>query len=156
MPKSQGDSFGRLLNIAQTYKQQADKCAKVKAYHASSIFLASAIEGLILAMYYCSTSEARKTTTYQYWKGRKKNILYWDFSKLISLAKELDWIPGIVAIGRSTYSVSDAVDKMRELRNTIHPGNYFRTRRGKLVSVKDFKHTTRIFLACVDSLEAVL
>jgi len=75
---------------------------------------------------------------------------------LVSLAKELDWIQGRVCIGHSTVALSEAVDRMRKLRNTIHAGNYYRTRRAKLVSAKNFLDTTRIFHAIVEALEAAL
>ena len=156
MSNSPRDSSDRVLKIAESYKEEADKCVKVKAYHASSIFLASAIEGLILAMYYCNDSRARKTTTYRCWRKQGKSIWDWDFFKLISLAKELEWIQGRVRIGQSTVALSEAVDRMRKLRNTIHAGNYYRTRRGELVSAKDFQYTTTIFQAIVEALEAAL
>jgi hypothetical protein len=156
MAKSQGDRFDKLLRIAVSYQRQAEKCSRVKAYHASSILLASAVEGLILAMYYCFDSQARRSNTYQSVRKRKTNILYWDLFELVSLARELNWISSTVYIGRSNYSISQAVNEMRKTRNTIHPGNYIRTRRGKLVGASDFKQATRIFQACVDSLEAAL
>ena len=156
MQKSYGDRFDDLLRIAVSYEQQARKCARAKAYHASSILLASAVEGLILAMFYCFPDQARNSRTYQSLKKRKKNVLYWDLFQLVALAKELKWIPARVRIGRSNYSISHAVDQLRNTRNTIHPGNYLRTRHGRLIGAKEFRHATKVFQACVETLESAL
>jgi hypothetical protein len=156
MQKQHRDRFDHLLRIAVSYEQQAKKCARAKAYHASSILLTSAVEALILAMYYCFTHQARDSRTYQSLKERKKNILYWDLFQLVKLAKELKWIPARRRIGRSNYSISHAVDQLRKTRNTIHPGNYLRTQHGRLIGAKDFRHATKVFRAFVESLESAL
>jgi hypothetical protein len=156
MSRPHGDRFDDLLRIAVSYKRQAEKCAGVKAYHASSIFLASAVEASILAMYYCFSSQARKSKTYRSLKNGRKNILYWDLFQLVRLAKELKWIPPKVSVGRSRYSISDTIDQLRQTRNTIHPGNYLRTRDGNLVGVRDFKRAERIFQNCLQILEEKL
>lgn len=156
MQKSRGDRFDDLLRISVSYKQQAEKCAKAKAYHASSILLASAVEGLILAMFYCFDEKARKSFTYQSTKKRKKNILYWDLFQLVALAKELKWIPTRVHNQGSFYSLSHAVDQLRNTRNTIHAGNYLRTRHGKLIGAEEFRHATNVFQACIKALGKTL
>jgi hypothetical protein len=156
MQKPRRDRFGDLLRIVESYKDQAEISAKVKAYHASSILLASAIEGSILAMFYCFPGKARRSATYQHWQTRKGNILHWDFSQLIALANELKWIPPRVRVGNSKYSISQVLNELRKTRNMIHPGNYLRTWHGKKVGSKEFKHTTALFQACVRELDNTL
>jgi hypothetical protein len=134
MQKPSRHRFGDLLRIVESYKEQAEISAKVNAYHASSILLASAIEGSILAMFYCFPDKARKSSTYLYWKRRKRNILYWDFSQLIALAKELKWIPARIRVGHSNCSISHILNQLRKTRNMIHPGNYLRMRHGNFIS----------------------
>jgi len=109
-----------------------------------------------LAMFYCFSDQARDSRTYQSLKERKKNILYWDLFQLVALAKELKWIPARVRIGRSNYSISHAIDQLRKTRNTIHPGNYLRTRDGRLIGAKEFRHATKVFQACVETLQSAL
>jgi hypothetical protein len=155
--KPHRDSYDNLLRIAVSYKRQAERCRQAKAYHAACILLASAVEALILAMFYCFNYQARKSTTYRYFKkARGKSILFWDMFHLIKLAKELGWIPGRISAGRSRYSPSDTIDQLRLIRNTIHPGNYLRTRHGNLLSAKDFRRTERMFQSCVEILEKEL
>ena len=111
-----------LLKLMSVYKNEADKCGKVRAYLAGCIILGTAIEAGLLAMADCYPDEVKTFTIYQHKKDsqkkewRKRELLYLlDLYDLSKIAIELGWIPSNVPLNEtareSGISPDDALSR---------------------------------------------
>ena len=77
-----------LLKLMNIYKNEADKCGKVRAYLAGCIILGAALEAGLLGMAKCYPEKVKRTKTYQQQKKMDDLGLF----DLIKIATELHWI----------------------------------------------------------------
>jgi hypothetical protein len=136
------------LGIIDIYKIQSQKCGKAEAYFAACVCLGSALEASLLTMAKCFAEDLEKSQIYQ--KKKKPRLERWFLNDLLKLAIDLKWIPSSVppeelgkAIRASGISPDDALAKgdlgyfadwVRRIRNSVHPGNYWREWGAKPIS----------------------
>jgi len=157
-----------LQKLMLFYKAQADRCGKTKAFFAGCLCLGSALEAGLLAMAGCFEEEVREAQTFR--KASKKDLRKWNLDDLLMLASELKWIPSQIAKFRETaraYDVhpDEALKKgdlayfarmVKDIRNTIHPGNYLRKWRGTYLGKRYYEFCYTIAELVFDHLGARL
>jgi hypothetical protein len=133
------------LGIMDIYKMQSHRCGKAGAYFAACVCLGSLLEALLLGIAKCFPEEVEESQIYR--EKKEPRLERWVMTDLLKLAVELKWIPSSVppeelgkAIRASGLSPDDALAKgdlgyfadwVRQIRNAVHPGNYWRNWRGK-------------------------
>jgi hypothetical protein len=145
-----------------TYRKEARKCSKNRAYLAGCIFLGSALETSLLAMAKCYQTEVRHSNKYLSRRKKDRNIDKWDLFSLLELARELKWIPSKLPMGKvaraSGISSEKALasgdlgyfaDVVREIRNLVHPGVYLR-------NMGNARITRRYYGFCFEVIDLIL
>jgi len=143
------DRFDALLQIVDVYKSQADRCEKSRAYLSGCVVLGAALEAGLLATAMCYPSQVRRAVIYRRLKG--KPLEEWGLFDLLGLARELKWVPSKLPIGMGARAsgltpdkalknkdVAYFADVVREMRNVIHPGRYWRQWRGIRIKKQHF------------------
>ena len=110
-----------LLDIVNEFENESIKCAEIKAFHAASILIASAIEGLMLSV--AQIDRTLVKTFIEMNKRRKKKIelVSLTLAQMIELYKEAQMFP---------FNNEGTLNKINEtmlkvasmVRNLIHPG----------------------------------
>jgi len=144
------ERFDTLLEILELYKSEADRCEKSRAYLSGCVVLGAALEAGLLATATCYRSQVRRAVTYRRLKGMP--LEKWGLFDLLGLARELKWVPSQLPLGTSARVSSLTPDKalkekdvayfadiVRELRNTIHPGKYWRQWKGLKIKKRHFE-----------------
>jgi hypothetical protein len=138
-------SSDEYLGIMDIYKMQSHRCGKAGAYFAACVCLGSLLEALLLGIGKCFPEEVEESQTYR--EEKEPHLDRWGLTDLLKLAIELKWIPSSVpaeALGKailaSGLSPDDALAKgdlgyfadwVRQIRNAVHPGNYWKNWKGK-------------------------
>ena len=118
-----------LSKIGENYLEEARKCNQNKYYVSSFIMYGAALEGVLLAMCCCYPARVRTTKTYKKVKGRSRRkraiFLNLSLSQLISIAKELNWLPFKEKI-EDIGTFENWVRFVQETRNLVHPGRWLK------------------------------
>jgi hypothetical protein len=145
--------LGSLMTAMGNYGLEAERCANVGAHLASCIMLAATVEGQ-LEICVCSFPEEaeralkRLQETTQINRQLKLNsVLEWDLGQLLKIAREAQWLPShIKRFPFPSADTSDVLspDRIRELRNLVHPGRLVRERHGQTITKEelDLLHDT--------------
>jgi hypothetical protein len=71
-------------------------------------------------------------------KLKVENLLRWDLGQLLDVAKDAQWLPRELTLHPQLdhRAVREPVptDKIREVRNLVHPGRYLIDREGKAIA----------------------
>ena|SRR5258708_2067189 len=137
----------RRLRLIRFYHSESVRCARTRAYLAASVFLAAALEGMLMETVACFPSKTRRTATWRIVSRRRKNLLYWNLGELIELANETGWLPANFRGSTNTSwravnaagTIGDFVHIVRETRNLIHPGKYLREHPSLVVKAAHYR-----------------
>jgi hypothetical protein len=148
--------LGSLLAAIGSYGIEAEVCYNAGAYLASCAMLAATIEGYLVILTGAFPDEAQQALQ-QLQKDKQINkrlklssVLGWDLGQLLKVAKRANWLPSEIAtdplFDRSGISNPISTDRIRELRNLIHPGRLVKARSGRTITKEelDTLHTTYI------------
>ena len=96
--KRKNERFERLQEIIISYRAEAERCQKAKAFFAGAVMLGAEIEGLLLAMMELYSVEVQQNLlaskiSKKYEKRGKKSYYDWSFFDLLRIAKDMGWIP---------------------------------------------------------------
>jgi hypothetical protein len=145
MPKTEADfpldgvvAF-ELLRLATIYHEQANASRKEGARLASCVMLGATVEAMLIAVINLFCEEARPVAIEK--KLKLEDLLRWDFGKLLDVAKDAKLLPEKLNLHpkMDPRAVKDPVptDKIREVRNLVHPGRYLRERGGKEITQEE-------------------
>jgi hypothetical protein len=141
---------------------EADACYNAEAYLASCILLGAAIEGYLVILTSVFPEEAKRALQ-QLQKAKqidKKLKLSsvmekWDLGQLLMVAKQANWLPSFDP-GDASNPLS--TDRIRELRNLIHPGRLVKDRGGRTITKEelDSLHATcdAVYLHLAERMES--
>jgi len=141
----------KIHRISLFYKREAEKCLNAKAYLSGCIFIGAAMEGLLITTINCCYYLILETKSAPRKKGEVKELELWKFHELLSVAKELMWLPSSLSpeeewdIARA--QIGDYVEVIRQIRNLIHPVRY-------VDDIGKKKITKKYLAACFNILEA--
>jgi hypothetical protein len=148
--------LGSLLAAIGSYGIEAEVCYNAGAYLASCVMLAATIEGYLVILTSALPKEAQRALqqlqkTHQIDKRLKlKSLLDWDLGQLLKIANQANWLPSEIAahplLDPDDVSNPLSPDRIRELRNLIHPGRLVKTRGGITITKQelDTLHETYI------------
>ena len=121
----------RLNDLMLSYRQEARKCVRSRAYLAATVMQVAAFEAGLQAMCFLYPKEVTETTVYGKKRFRRHRDRALEFSlyELINIAEELGWLPS----KRITWSGKRATlggfsHEIRKVRNFVHPGEWARER----------------------------
>jgi len=148
--------LGSLLVAIGNYGTEAQVCYDAGAYLASCVMLAGTIEGYLVILTSALPKEAQEALQ-QLQKANQINkqlklssLLDWDLGQLLKVAKQANWLPLEIAsdplFDPNDISNPLSTDRIRELRNLIHPGRLVKTRGGITITKQelDTLHETYI------------
>jgi hypothetical protein len=114
-----------------SYRREARRCLRAKAYLAATVMQAAAFEAELLAMCFLYPEEVKRTTVYvkKHFRGKRHRALEFSLYQLINIADELGWFPSkrIRWAGKCT-TVAGYSHEIRKVRNYVHPGEWARDR----------------------------
>jgi hypothetical protein len=119
------DTSDRLAKISHFYHQEAERCARGRAYLAACVLAAAALEAILLSMCYIEDRKVRSTSVYKRRSFRSKRNRFLEFSlfQLIEVAAELNWISRKeIKLDRRKTTLKELMHGVRNTRNQIHPG----------------------------------
>jgi len=140
--------LGSFLMAMGSYETEADICYNAGAYLASCIMLAASIQGLLVLLTGSRPDEAKKAVRQVNKKLKLSSLLRWDLDELLKVAKQANWIPSELPPHPyfSLGDVSDtlSIERIRELRNLVHPGRLVKERGGITITKQelDTMHAT--------------
>jgi hypothetical protein len=145
--------LGSLMTAMGNYGLEAERCANVGAHLASCTMLAATVEGQLVICVCSFPEEAERALkrlqeTNQINRELKLNsVLEWDLRQLLKIAREAQWLPSqIKRFPFPSVDTSDVLspDRIRELRNLVHPGRLVRERHGQTITKEelDLLHDT--------------
>lgn len=121
----------RLNKIAVTYRREARKCERNKAYLAAVVMEVSALEATLQALCLVYPEEMKKTTVYakKKFRGKRNRALEFSLNQLINIAHEAQWLPSkqFTWAGKRT-TLAGYSHEIRKVRNRVHPGDWARER----------------------------
>lgn len=129
----------RLNELMLSYRREARKCLRGKAYLAATVMQVAAFEAGLLAMCFLYPEEVKKTTVYaaKRFRGKRNRALEFSLHQLINIADELAWFPArrITWAGKRA-TVAGFSHEIRKVRNNVHPGVWSRERSDPLKFTK--------------------
>ena len=118
------DTLMRLVSFVNRQHHEAVRCAKAGAYLAAVVFIASAVEGVLLV-----TALLLRRDLYRRGLWPEGDPFRWDLDKLLKLSRDAGWLtanaPGEVVL-LNEGELGDAVYWLKQARNLVHPGAYIR------------------------------
>ena len=145
--------FNEVLRLQRLYYGQALKCEAAKAYLAGCVMLGAALEAALIAMVCCYPDEATACRGLPHQKGSIKPLRQWRLAELLSIAKQLSWLPAGLQLDESWSSkrakIGDYAEVVRMLRNMVHPIAYLTEHRGRRVTSKHLANSFHILEAAV-------
>jgi hypothetical protein len=147
MPKTETDfpltmtQVNALLQLAlRTYHTQADQCFSMNAPVAGCIMAGATVEAVLTAVTCLLFDEALKTgkiPKYKHGKrkGENQDLLDWQFSHLLKVAKKAKWLPKQLTLDetldRRIVKSPVPTNSIRQVRHLVHPALYLKNRSGK-------------------------
>lgn len=121
----------RLNELMLSYRREARKCLRGKAYLAATVMQVAAFEAGLQAMCFLYPEEVKKTKVYagKRFRGKRNRALEFSLHQLINIADELAWFPAkrITWAGKRA-TVAGFSHEIRKVRNNVHPGVWSRDR----------------------------
>ena len=121
----------RLNELMLSYRRDARRCLRAKAYLAATVMQVAAFEAGLQAMCFLYPAEVRRTTVYanKRFRGERYRPLEFTLNQLINIADELAWLPAkrITWAGKRA-TVTGFSHEIRKVRNCVHPGVWARDR----------------------------
>jgi hypothetical protein len=129
--------LGSLFLAMSNYGAEADTCYNSGAYLANCVMLAAMIEGSLIILVSTHPEETQQALQQlqkanRIDKGLKlSTLLKWDLGQLLRVAKQANWLP---SFDPDDASNPLSTDRIRELRNLIHPGRLVKDRGGRTIT----------------------
>lgn len=108
-----------------SYRHEARKCTRGKAYLAATVMQVAALEAGLQAMCFIYPEEMKKSSVYakKGFRGKRNKALEFSLYELITIVEELRWFPP----NRTTWAGKRATvggfsHQIRNVRNFVHPG----------------------------------
>ena len=119
----------RLNELMLSYRREARRCLRAKAYLAATVMQVSAFEAGLQAMCFLYPEEVKRTTVYakKRFRAKRNRALEFSLHQLINIADELSWFPAkrIRWAGKLT-TLAGYSHEIRKVRNYVHPGVWTR------------------------------
>jgi hypothetical protein len=129
----------RLNELMLSYRREARRCLRAKAYLAATVMQVSAFEAGLQAMCFLYPHEVKRTTVYakKHFRGKRNRMLEFSLHQLINIADELGWFPPkhIRWAGKRT-TLAGYSHEIRKVRNYVHPAVWASDRRNPLKFTK--------------------
>ncbi len=117
-------TFERLNELMLSYRREAKRCIRAKAYLAATVMQVSAFEAGLQVMCLLYPKEVKKTKVYagKHFRGKRNRTLEFSLHQLINIADELGWLPAkhIRWAGKRT-TLAGYSHEIRKVRNYVHP-----------------------------------
>ncbi len=124
-----GYDVEKIMNVAQKFFEEAQKCYENKCYIASLILYGASLEALLLAMCFAYPEKVRNTNTYKSKKRKTKRkrgiFLEFTLKDLIEIAEELKWLPLKEQI-ENIGEFRNWVKWVQMTRNLVHPASWLK------------------------------
>ena len=138
--------LGSLMAAMGNYGLEAERCANAGAHLAKCIMLAATIGGQLVICVSSFPEEAERALKRLQESNeidrelKLSSVVAWDLGQLLKVAREAQWLPSKVK--RFPFPVVDtsevlSVDRVRELRNLVHPARLVRERNGQMISEEE-------------------
>ncbi|MFI5092977.1 MAG: hypothetical protein ACHQIK_06010 [Candidatus Acidiferrales bacterium] len=121
----------RLNELMLSYRREARRCLRAKAYHAATVMQVAAFEAGLQAMCFLYPVEVKRTGVYanKHFRGKRNKGLEFSLNQLINIADELRWFPAKrVTWAGKRATVAGFSHEIRKVRNNVHPGVWARDR----------------------------
>jgi hypothetical protein len=119
----------RLNELMLSYRREARKCLRGKAYLAAMVMQVAAFEAGLQAMCFLYSEQVKRTTVYarKRFRGKRNRALEFSLHQLITIADELGWFPArrIRWAGKRS-TLAGYSHEIRKVRNYVHPGVWAR------------------------------
>jgi hypothetical protein len=129
----------RLNELMLSYRREARRCLRGKAYLAATVMQVAAFEAGLHVMCFLYPDEVKRTAVYagKRFRGKRNKALEFTLNQLINIADELEWFPA----KRTTWagkraSLAGFAHEIRKVRNCVHPGVWSRERSDPLKFTK--------------------
>ena len=85
----------RLDELMLSYRREARRCLRAKAYLAATVMQVAAFEAGLQAMCFLYPEEVKRTSAYakKHFRGKRRRALEFSLHQLINVADELGWFP---------------------------------------------------------------
>jgi hypothetical protein len=114
----------RLNELMLSYRREAKRCIRAKAYLAATVMQVSAFEAGLQAMCFLYPEEVKKTTVYtgKHFRGKRNKALEFSLHQLINIADELGWFPAkLIRWSGKRTTLAGYSHEIRKVRNYVHP-----------------------------------
>ena len=121
----------RLNELMVSYRREARRCLRAKAYLAATVMQVAAFEAGLQAMCFLYPVEVKRTTVYarKHFRGKRHRALEFSLHQLISVADELGWFPAKrIRWAGKRATLAGYAHEIRKVRNYVHPGAWVRDR----------------------------
>jgi len=149
-----------ILPLAAQYKREAKKCLSAKAYLSGCVLMEAAMEAILLSTANCFPEIITSARCTPKKDGKIKHLDRWTFIDLLTVARELNWLPPGLSPKDEWSSVhakiGDYVEVVRQIRNLIHPIRYVNDFSGKRVTRKYLKACFEIVDIAIEYLYSVV
>lgn len=129
----------RLNELMLSYRREAKRCVRAKAYLAATVMQVSAFEAGLQGMCFLYPEEVKRTTVYakKRFRGKRNRALEFSLHQLINIADELGWFPAksIRWAGKRT-TIAGYSHEIRKVRNYVHPAVWANDRTNPLKFTK--------------------
>jgi hypothetical protein len=142
------EKIGRLVQLINFYKTEAEKCKENRAYLAGCVMYGAMLEAILLSMCLCYPDQVRRTEIYKRKYKKRCNInkfLYISLRDLIKIATKLEWLPAKTDVRKlEEAEIGNLTEIITEIRNLIHPGKWIREKEYKKLRISR-RHCEMIF-----------
>jgi hypothetical protein len=114
----------RLGKLMLSYRREARRCRRAKAYLAATIMQVSAFEAGLQAMCFLYPEEVKKTSVYasKHFRGKRNRALEFSLHQLINIADEQGWFPPKrIRWAGKRATLAGYSHEIRKVRNYVHP-----------------------------------
>lgn len=132
----------RLLQLMSSYKREARKCFRGKAYLGAVVMEVAAFEAGLQAMCFLYPEEVKRTSVYakklkRGFRRKRSKALEFALSQLIDIADQAGWLPPkkFTWAGKRT-TIAGFSHEIRDVRNCVHPARWSRDRTDPLKFTK--------------------
>lgn len=124
----------RLIQLFDSYKREARRCLRGKAYLGAVVMEVAAFEAGLQAMCFLYPDEVKRTSVYtkklkRGFRRKRSKALEFTLNQLIDIADEAGWFPPrkfTWAAKRTT--IAGFSHEIRDARNCVHPARWSRDR----------------------------
>jgi hypothetical protein len=132
-------TLDRLNELMLSYRREARRCIRAKAYLAATVKQVSAFEAGLQSMCLLYPEEVRRTAIYagKRFRGKNNRALEFSLNQLINIADELGWFPTkLIRWAGKRTTLAGFSHEIRKVRNYVHPAVWAEDRKNPLKFTK--------------------